>query len=937
MVQHGKYYPVCLAAENVAPETVWVLEVYLTPEEVEDMADSQRDLPQHRRAYREMTPNPSLIDSAVTFCSRFQSTAGHTPSSSSSRSGRRAPRTTSGWRSRSRAPEPNPGIDDDDYYNVSMAFHSLTSQKSTESVGHHSGKSDGGPQAVFSAHTTTVTVLPLLTQAPTGSPQVSRSRTRGGGAGREGVGSGRGRAGPHTVAVDRRMPRLHGNSGRRDFTNRPYQNPNYFPVNANLPPTPSKPQETNTNPPPLSPPRDGTQETDSQETKLNPQAPTPPIPASLSIPIPATQSGNSGGGGSSSLDDERFTTPSPNFSMIPSALEKIPSALEKPAPPVGAALGVAAQTVDAGATVVNGSNYFETADEPPNPPPVREEQKELETGKGVWSIYNTLTPSLPIPQTHKQRQQQRQKLEESEDDFVDSSVLDQLLSDTRLANQHGTGNGHTENSVEGRGTNDRDSPPELPPRNYEIEVDPPPPLPPRGPSTTTATLVASEKLISDSGEFTVIDLSAHQTTPPPPAHRREGGVEISRAESTPPPSPPPRTLSLPPEETLPREHPGVPQEAITDTPKEKEISDTQKEEEEVLGNLEETEELMEGCEEIHTAAAAAVVEGDRDVGSDQPDRSGSSSPDRQHRGLTQSVDLGSGEDGNGEEGEEGRCDPETVWESVRVIEGRGWLGETENEPKNEQEGEKEDNDVPNEEEEEEGGDKEGSGRSSSVDPLKYGETPLSGSLGEDGAVEESSSVTSTAEVLTSDEEEGGSDDEGVVSVNSASLRYYRRPQSTSTPHDRGTRAAGGREEERPSALESLSIQNLSLQSQATPTGGGATPSLSFNQLNTPEMTLQLSMAERLRGTADSGQSGVGGAGEGVWSQAAMVASDIARIHQTLGRQLQVRQCAFHCYTYLSFFTLCVRVCIYNVCFLCSVCTYVSMCLAVCQSFLVVVL
>ena len=752
--------------------------------------------------------------------------------------------------------EPNPEVDED-YYNVSVAFNSLTTgQKSAEASG-RSGKSDN--VVTFSSNGSTVTVLPQLTQT---SPQVSRGHGRG---------RGRGRAEPDDrersrLGSNRAMPRLHGATERRDLTQRPYANPDSFPdISSQSHEAVHEVSKSRGKSPPLPPRLDVT------------CSPASSIPASLTIPIPTGKPANggqsplmSGTDGSSSLEEERFATPSPNFSLMASAAFT--------SKPVEAATRVSLP--------VSVAQSFQTADElsdsshsPSLPEQQQQEQDTANVEKKVKSIYSTLTPPLPqraSPQTHHSRL--KQQLEESSD-FVDSEVLDLLLSEIRLspaecealqpqphsaARAVGAGNGGDQVYIDCR-----DSPPALPPRNYEIGVEPPPPLPPRSLSAlSAASLVEVEPLVGNSGEFTVVEFS------PPSVPRRtppQNWQQSVGAESIRPPSPPPRIHSrkwsqLPqiPDSTPQSDPSSVLDPSPTPPPKPRSVR-------------------VEEREVMATASGGK----DRLIG-DLPERSVSSSPDHQHRGLTQSQgEVASSEEGaeeeEEEEEEEGRVsgegqDMETVRESVKVIEGRGWLGEVKSEASA---GGKGDTAKKTPAEEDPSRRRHSS---SSVDPVKTAETPLTGSLREDG-VDESSSITSTVRILTSDEdeEEGeGSDNEITASVKAVNMRY--RHPSTSTPCERGVRTTAGLD-------ESLSMQSLRLD---TPGGTGAMPSLSFTQLNTPEMTLQLSMADRLRGTADDQGQGGGGGGEGVRSQAAMVASDMARIHQTLSRQLQVRECALYC-------------------------------------------
>ena len=824
----------------MAPETVWVLEVHLSPEEAEDLADIQRDLVSHRQAYEGMTPNPSLIDSPVSFLSRFQSGAGPTGISSSTSSARGTP-ARSGWRvgrsstrghrSRPRVVEPNPKVDED-YYNLSVAFSSLTTQRANEAGGRLAAKHED--VAACNANSSTITVLPRVTETSAASPQVLRS---GGGRGKTEPGGGGG--GRSRLSSDRKMPRLHGNGGKRDLTTRPYANPDTFSDEILPPAAPKTKSDT----------------AKLQENSVPDVPPPASIPASLSIPIPTPgKSANEAHSpiptGSSSLEDERFATPSPNFSLVVSAaLGESGSKLSSPVPPTGFA--------------ADHSHSFQTADElsdkshsPPPPLPDRLEQDPdtSETDKNVLSIYDTMTPPPQqrwTSQTSSQ-QQQRRKFEES-DDFVDSEILDQLVSETRLMRQQ------EELSRPKRGSTGweqdyHSQPPALPPRNRKIDDDPAPALPPH--RLRSPSLVEVEQLEGNSGEFTVVELSPpavpQRVLPPLSQQRGSADFEGSNVELTTPPSPPPRTHSRKgdrsPEKMLQDSPDFICERPPTPPPREHKT----------------TEES-----EVITSEAIAAAIGNA---SDLPERSGSSSPDYQHRGLTQSLDVGSSlEDGHVS------SDMEIVRESVQVIEGRGWLATAA----------------------EKSGDRDSASKklaeedtsrrrrsSSSVDPVKPEDhsTQLTGSLQDE---------FSSVKTLTSDEEDEGSDDDTTTSVSTTTLRY--RHPSTSTPRENHTRTGPGLNNGAPESL------NLSAPPLGTPGGRGAPPSLSFNQCNTPEMTLQLSMAEKLRGTSDEqGQrDGWGGEEEGGKSQVPMI--DLSRIHQTLSRNVQVRQsawCCLSCHQYL---------------------------------------
>ena len=914
----------------MAPETVWVLEVYLSPEETEDLTDIQRDITSHRRAYEGLTPNTSLIDSPVSFLSRFQSGAGHTgtgiSSSTSStrgvptRSGWRVGRSTGGRRSRPRVVEPNPDVDQD-YYNLSVAFSSLsTQQRRTEGSGRSAAKHED--VAVFNANKSTITVLPQVTQTPSTSPQVSKGRGRG----EPGGGGGGERA---RLNSDRKMPRLHGNSGKRDLTRRPYDDPDTFPeavaspVATKTESETGKPQENSVSdvvpsPAATSVPSPAATSVPSPAATSVPSPAAASIPASLSIPIPAAGHSTNGAhsplpagpGGSSSLEDERFATPSPNFSLIVSAAPG-KSGSDLPGP--------AQQTVDPGYGA-DHSHSFQTADElsdksnsPPPPLPERlgEQPDSSKTDEKVSSIYDTMMPLPTQPRwTVLQKQEERRRRFEDSDDFVDSEVVDQLVSESRLMVQQEAISRPKQASHTGW-EQDHDPPPALPPRNRKIYDNPASGLPPpKNLPLPTASLVEVEQLEGNSGEFTVVDLSppAVPQRKNPPLNQGRGGteLEVSRVESTPPPSPPPRTHSRRGNRSLENtpqedqgsigERPPTPPPKDHETTEEGELMETEviKNAVERDGDLPEQSQrkTTEEGEVVATEVVANAVERDGSTSDLPAERSQSSSPDYQHRGLTQSLDVGSSlEDGGGD----GHLssDQETVRESVQVIERQGWLGGAGERGRDGEDGISE--------QAEEDSSQQRRNTSSSVDPVKRVDSQLAGS-----PRDESSSV----KILTSDEEEEeeeeGSDGDTTRTV---TLGYQRHP-STSTPRETCTRAA--RLEGRGAALESLSIQNLSV----TPGGRGAPPSLSFTQLNTPEMTLQLSMAERLRGTADDrGQSDMGGGGEGgVRSQVAMVASDIAWIHQTLSRSGQVRQCTqyypYQCISVLS--TTPISVSVYSV-------------------------
>ena len=814
--------------DNVAPETVWVLEVYLTPEEAEDLIDSKKDLNEYQQAYDEMKPNPTFIDSAVTLTTRYHT---NNTAQSSRNIAKPARRTAKPWRpniGRSRAPERTPSTED--YYNIPSTL------TSTPDVIEASTRSEN--VAVLDTTSPNVSVRFQKKQDEKSKEVTDPTLT---GRQKVNVGSQRSRLGN-----DREMPQLHGRSEKRSYDNRPYDDPNEF---------------VNISPAELSSAKHQTQNKQTT-TSLTPEnVPSlSPIPVSLSIPIPEydVSEGNSpilGVPGSS--DDERFATPSPNLRMMYTTTSNQASPMQ-PSDDTAAPV----PTLDSSSCVDNSSS-FQTADElsknsrSPSPVYRPSSTTNLDTGIRVPNIYNTLQPTLSPPKSHPHRLA-RPALEES-GDFVDSELLDQIIHETQLAKEfnelqvksrlaasntrRGRGSGRVS---EGRDLED-EFPPALPPRYYDSddEISPPqlpPHLPPRSQSADDTATFKFEELVGNSGEFTVVNLSP-PAVPQRTSSRKEERVEygVSEVEYTPPPSPPPRTHSRKKNHNL-----------LLSTP--------------FQSPSEENYPAGIDCpptpppRETTNTTTTTKPERDKTVVAEhlqKQNESGNSSPDHQHRDLTQEESQGrasSAEESEAVKEKEKQGNKGGTGQLAEIIEGKGKELVTKIMTQS---------------------------SSSSVDPVKN-----VGSTVDD----ETASGSSTVKTLTSDEEDD--DDDMTLSLNTAAARYQRQP-SVSTPTAEGgknisihthththTHTNSELDLSCVGNFESLSIPYLT----DTPSGAA---SLSSYMMNTPDMTLNLpSMTNDLQnstGTATDDEEGE------TRDHAIVKTSDMTRfLHQTLGRQTQVR-------------------------------------------------
>ena len=769
-----------LSTDNVAPDRVWVLEVYLTPQEAESLSLAKRDLTRSRTAYDEMTPDPTLLDNTATFSSRFQPATPAAPARSTSRTSKKSGKSSSSgspWRTHlGRSRGLDRGSSSEDYYNIlpvvgkppppggagveeSTRLGNVTisdTTSSTVSVSFHKKKAsrDGATTDRATVPARATDVGPSVTGGARQKVDVGRSR----------------------IGSDREMPQLHGRSEGPGYHERSY---------------------------------DEISSTELEQTQSEQQ--TPPafiskeapssIPVSLSIPIPegGLLEGGLGVPVSSSGEEERFATPSPNLRVM--------YANQQPLPPQASGDGEIAPAFDR-SSCVDRSSSSKTTGEPlklsrsPSPIPRPASSSNLDTGVRVPSIYDTLPlpplpSSQPAPATATGRsppapvsppgRPARPQLEES-GDFVDSSVLDQIIHEARQQNmllgslQHAPlgareGGGSEEESDE------EEVPPALPPRNYGSDDESlAPRLPPRRNQQLQVEKLANVEVFGgNSGEFTVVGSSSAV----PRGGQSSGGAEYGagEVEYTPPPSPPPRTLSqrgnhTPPPPLLALAAVSGQDEADDDdrppTPPPKETTET-------------------------TTEITVTREGDF-VG-ERWSNSASSSPDHQHRDLTQQEEEEE-EYGRASSAEGGTTEDDVVrdqlgenrdidrggddGQSVEVNEGQDW--EEEEEGKSDVTSSVEDQSNLGSDLSTEIVRKRRS--SSSVDPVKPEDSEST--LADD----ETASGTSAVRTLTSDEEEEEEEDEELtLSLSAAAIRYKRQP-SVSTPTEGGERTHTQRERER---------------------------------------------------------------------------------------------------------------------------------------------
>ena len=852
---------------------MWVLEVYLTPEEVEDLTDTRKDLRQYQRAYDDMTPNPALIDSTITFTSRFQpgSPMSTSPRRNTKRSSRK-PTKLGSWRSHVQTP---PVSGEEDYYNYSHIppMHGNGGEVTSNSVG--SDKAAAGDSTI-------PIPSPRNQRTPRegSSPQVSRASTAVGvGTGGRGRGGGRrSRAGmgqKRRAGINREMPQLHGRGEKRVFHNRPYDYLEEF-VNISSPEGVSFTAKQPSTPPEGSPP------SPTRSDKLPPFPTT--IQASLSIPIEQIDKPLEGQSPllsvtGSSYEEERFATPSPNFPTLQSSHLQQPPTEDNTASPLPTAELESSSCVDR-------SNSYQTADDELLDPLWSQKEHKLKSDsaeKHISSVYGTpeaqVTPVLKSSSPHAQHE-----LEESSD-FVDTAVLDKLI--LRSQQEFEKLQVQPRRKVAGAQVQQSSSLIYNAPTSDAHLL--PPQLPPRNQTSINDTEINISDIVGSSGEFTVVGLSPPIPPRPSSQGKKRTGRGSGKEEYTPPPSPPPRIQSqrktwespqcLPLDTSshvLPKDD-GVPP---TPPPREK-------------GE--------------HTSATECLTVAMGDL----PKRSESSSPDYQHRVLTQRVTQsgvssgedsveGEGERGGGEEDEEGEREREGREDGEGKIPGGG----------KDEEGERDK--VQGQRvsllHEEKGGvieaegsretvtmGEDGSLTEMAVDPVQEKRSSTCVDPPEEGEEISQSTfpegdVATIVHTLTSDEEEDESGDVRIATnVKPSTLRYNHHPLSASTPSDRNTATMGLHMEDNSSLSSSLSILRL----PGTPSSGA---SLSLYQLNTPETTLVGKDLQTAR--ADVGN------GNGTRSRMADVDSDMARMRQTLGRQLQVSHCTITLQNLDSFKQLC---------------------------------
>ena len=813
----------------MAPETVWVLEVYLTPEEVESLQNVKKDLELYRTVYHNMTPNSSLLNNPCTVPSRFQS-----PSSrSSSKAGKKTTKLSS-WRSHTTPRVASTAsIDDDDYYNLppitdTRASHADSSSE-TDRQGLQSLRSDDS--ALFKPDTSTVSIFSRKSWK---TPRSTQSKGRGNveaASGSKDTGE-RERQGRDRTSSSRTMPQLHSKVERRHIQ---YDDPDEFldtpsvgvshsahqtqgsmtaPLNrdssdySDLPPFPiaptSQPNEASSDYSDL-PSFPITSTAQPNDYSNLPSLPTAPI--SLNIPIAGGKQTEASSPllsvGGSSVEEERFTTPSPNF---PSLLTPQPSTMDT-SPKLEFS------------SCVDQSNSFQTATKS-SPPSSKQQSPTYNTNAYESSTVPPLQPPKLVTSTPISHSLQKAPVEE--DDFVEADVLDQFIAESRLRRQlkavqvskemsSDAGDGVaevTEDEVDKRNR-------PLPALPSEDDDDPtgsdveqlPPPLPPRSQSQDTTnknqqlnTSPPEFKIQTDpygeSGEFSVTPLSLALPAKQPNTEHR---VENNSTESTSPPSP---------QKTHSEGEEWVSEQCIPD----KTPSETQVEEENPpTASPRENLELL-------------TVEGNS---KDPLDRSRSSSPDHQHRELTQ---LGTREPADGPGELEDMHGEEEIPEEF---------------PRKK---------CP----------------STSVDPREEGEIS-----NEEGTADEVTGPTYPAPVLiTSDEEESG--EESTVDISKTSTLLHSHPSLSKGDLDGVFNDSG-------SVFDSVPRAHL----MGTPESGN----MSLNQLFTPETTLQISAVQDLQNprvtVTDTSSvvtdTSIVADGSDMGMPRPRVTS---RIH-TLGRQLQV--------------------------------------------------
>ena len=642
---------------------------------------------------------------------------------------------------------------------------------------------------------------------------------------------------------EREMPRLH-NRSKRVAKYRPYNDPDEF-INISVKvassPSTSRTHTTSHTQPSAQPPVDNSQSS-PVHSDLVPLSLA--IPASLSIPI--TEQGKTPettspllSVTSSSVEEERFATPSPNFPISYSNQEQ--SELQQE--PTDTSVSTERQGSSSSVDVYKPSN-------PPHPlsPPDQHDLQEHDAGKPESALENTSHKLSPDTSS-------RQKLEES-NDFVDFDVLDQLILETRLQKKletqqarphlHGREEGssrvgpredHDRKRLLAMRTNDSAS-------NDTRSHLPPPPLPPRHQPVADSTSgdvnlgrVRASDLMGSSGEFTVVES-------PPLSHKTAEG-ERSREGSSPPPSPPPRG------ESRRRNRDTVDVAAVDYLITERDDND--------LPPTPPPRERGRG------SPAAAAAERSERLHVMAPERRSDSSLslDYQHRDLTQQErNVTSSAESERREREDERIPGGEEEEEEGDGEGR----QSEELTEGGAGGRNEEGEV-DEKQESEVDVVLGKRSSTCVDPP---DKEVESQVVPENSTDEVASVSSTVKTLTSDEDE--SDEETIVSPKLATRGYAHT--FSSTPSGEGYAGMSLMEESTSTTFHSLSASHFSPTPRA---------SLSLYQLNTPETTLHVPGSnEPAEEVVSDSENEVGGRTRGI-----NVGTDMTRIHQTLGRNIQV--------------------------------------------------
>ena len=811
-----------------------MVEVYLTPAEVKDLDDVRQDLHQYQLAYRDMTPNPALIDSTATSSSRYQSSsiAGSSSRSSHFRSVKRSSKSST-WRSHasSRAKEPVLSLpDDEDYYNLPQISDTkvLHDGGGTETDGQSFQGVVSDDMTVFNPINLTVAFFPrknVRTSRQKLNPQISRVSTAGG------RGKVREREEQRKRAVSKReMPQLHVQVEQRHTFDPQYADADEITdPEATLVDVACHPTQPIISTPLDNPPFS------SDQSNL---PPLPTIPVSLSIPITRNKRSDENSprlsAAGSSVEEERFVTPSPGL-HTPFTPQQTPSGETQSTPiPVLESSSCADQ-----------SNSYQTADDQSNSSHSLSPSEQQSLSNRDMEKLEPGVTSMPLPvkpPTFASRQshlkQTRYELEDS-GDFMDSEALDQLIAQTQLEREFGAlqmqshlveerreGASVDGGDQENENLHMKSSPlpaPPLPPRHSSSPRTPPllPQLPASDSQLATNASLKTDnfklplsdslrqaELVGNSGEFTVMPT----ISPPIPPRKQatESGVEHTSEVDTPPPSPPPRTHSR-------RRKLDSPQFASTETSSK---------------NSEVVQELVVD-DDIPPSPPPrqrhefVIADKDGNLTDGLPVRSDSSSPEYQHRDLTQREGQGGG---SVEREEEEKLDLGEVqgnkegWESGGEMEGQEW-GETVGESDEGKSGEGEKNN------QERKTDSRRIRRSSTcVDPVEE-----EGRVLED-STDEVTSATSTVKTLTSDEE---SDEDTDVTVKTATLRYRADTHNKVDLQEVG--ASLHVEDSTESILDRIPGPHFS----DTP----SVASLSITQLNTPETTLHYSIMNEMQNSA----------------------------------------------------------------------------------------